>query len=103
LGPGLLEAVYEECLCKELATADLEFRRQVAVPVTYKGTHLETGYRADLVVEDEVLVEIKAVERLMPVHEAQVLSYLRLGGFPKGLLINFHSKLLKDGIKRFVV
>ncbi|MAY67816.1 MAG: GxxExxY protein [Rhodospirillaceae bacterium] len=103
LGPGLLESVYEDCLCQELANALIDFQRQLPVSVAYKGTKLESGFRADVVVEKDLLLEIKSVERLMPVHEAQVLTYLRFGGFSTGLLINFNSKLLKDGLKRFVL
>ena len=102
LGPGLLESVYEDCLCKELADAGIEFQRQRSVPVVYKDTPIETGFRTDIVIANELVIEIKSVERLLPVHHAQVLTYLKLGGFPKGLLVNFNTKLLKDGIKRFV-
>ncbi len=103
LGPELLESVYEECLCKELEDTGLEFKRQVSVPVRYKNSPMETGFRADMVINGNLLVEIKSVERLQPVHEAQVLTYLKLGGFSKGLLINFNTTLLKDGVKRFVM
>ncbi len=103
LGPGLLEAVYEECLCHELHENGLGFQRQIPVPVTYKAVNLETGFRADLVVGKELLIEIKAVERLLPVHRAQVLTYLKLSGIPKGLLLNFNTRVLKDGIQRFVM
>ncbi len=102
LGPGLLESVYEECLCHELHANNISFTRQVAVPVIYKNVKLETGFRADIIVEDELLLEIKSVERLLPVHEAQVLTYLKFSGIGKGLLLNFNTKVLKDGIKRFV-
>lgn len=102
LGPGLLESVYEECLCRELADAGVEFQRQKYVPVIYKDVPMETGFRADIVVGTDLLIEVKAVERLLPVHEAQVLTYLKFGGFSTGLLVNFNTKLLKDGIKRFV-
>ena len=102
LGPGLLEAVYEECLCHELHENGLGFQRQIPVPVTYKAVNLETGFRADLVIEKELLIEIKAVERLLPVHQAQVLTYLKLSGIPKGLS-NFNTRVLKDGIRRFVM
>jgi len=100
LGPGLLESAYEECLCFELAQYGLEFMRQVPLPVIYKGVKLDCGYRMDLVVENLVIVEIKAVEHIIPVHEAQILSYLKLAGKPPGLLINFHVSLLKNGLKR---
>lgn len=103
LGPGLLESAYEECLNHDLRESGLEFERQVAIPVAYKGVKLETGFRADIIVEKALLLEIKAVERLLPVHEAQVLTYLKFSGIGKGLLINFNTRLLKDGIKRFVI
>jgi GxxExxY protein len=96
----LLEAIYEECLCLEIKRAHLNFRRQVAVPVSYNGVRLNCGYRLDLVVEDRIVVEVKAVENLMPVHEAQVLTYMRLGSIPVGLLLNFNSATLKEGIRR---
>ncbi|HMS09486.1 MAG TPA: GxxExxY protein [Pyrinomonadaceae bacterium] len=102
LGPGLLESAYEECLCFELADAGLNFKRQVALPVVYKGVKLDCGYRMDVVVEESVIVEIKAVERIIPVHEAQLLSYLKLTGMKVGLLLNFHVPVLKSGIKRIV-
>jgi GxxExxY protein len=100
LGPGLLESAYEECLCFELGQADLRFARQVSLPVVYKSVRLDCGYRLDVVVEDRVILELKAVERLMPVHEAQMLTYMRLSGVEVGLLLNFHSAVLKDGIRR---
>ncbi|MBX3267198.1 MAG: GxxExxY protein [Acidobacteria bacterium] len=102
LGPGSLESAYEECLCFELAEAGLEFKRQVALPVVYKGVKLDCGYRMDVVVEESVIIEIKAVERIVPVHEAQLLSYLKLAGIKVGLLLNFHVPVLKSGIKRIV-
>ena len=102
LGPGLLESAYEECLCFELSQARLGFERQVALPVNYKGINLDCGYRMDIVVEDKVVIEVKAVERLVPVHEAQLLSYLKLGCRPVGLLMNFHSSVLRNGLKRIV-
>jgi GxxExxY protein len=102
LGPGLLESAYERCLAHELAAAAIEFEMQKAVPVTYKGLELECGYRADIVVEGQLLVELTSVEATTPVHEAQVLTYLRLANLPVGLLINFNVELLKDGIRRFV-
>src|SRR5271166_2695128 len=95
--PGLLEAVYEECLCFELKQARIEHRRQVPLPVVYKGVQLECGYRMDIVVEHQLVVEIKAVERFLPIHEAQILTYLRLSGLPIALLLNFNSVTLKDG------
>jgi GxxExxY protein len=103
LGPGLLESAYEECLCYELKAAGLPFNRQVALPVIYKSVRLECGYRMDLVVDQRLIVEIKTVERLLPVHEAQLLTYLKLSSMATGLLLNFHAALLKDGIKRLVL
>lgn len=103
LGPGLLESVYEECLCHELKSADIEFARQVPLSVTYKGVRLDCGYRIDIVVANEVLVEVKSVDRLLPIHDAQVLTYLKLSGLKVGLLMNFNSVLLKDGLRRLVL
>lgn len=100
LGPGLLESAYERCLCYELSLAGLKFGRQVPLPLVYKDVKLESGYIMDLVVEDLLVVELKAVERLMPIHEAQLLSYLKLAEKRIGLLLNFHVPVLKDGIKR---
>lgn len=100
LGPGLLESAYEECLCYELSTLGINFARQVALPIVYKDVKLDCGYRMDLVVEETVIIEIKAVERIIPVFEAQLLSYLKLARKPIGLLINFHVPVLKHGIKR---
>jgi GxxExxY protein len=103
LGPGLLEAVYEECLCFELKHAGIAHRRQMPLALAYKGVHLKCGYRMDVVVEDRLVVEIKAVERLLPIHEAQMLTYLRLSGWRIALLMNFNSVALKDGLRRFVL
>ena len=102
LGPGLLESAYEECLCFELSQRRLNFERQVPLPLEYKGVKLDCGYRMDLVVEGLVIVEVKTVERFAPIHEAQLLSYLKLFGRNLGLLINFHVPVLKQGIKRVV-
>ncbi len=102
LGPGLLESAYEECLCYELTQLGVAFQRQVPLSVVYKGVNLECGYRMDLVVEDSVVVEIKAIEKILPVHEAQLLSYLKLHNQRVGLLINFHVPILKNGLKRIV-
>lgn len=99
-GPGLLESTYEGFLCHELGLRGLNWRRQVGVPATYKGVTVETGLRLDLIVEGSVIVEIKAVDALHPVHEAQLLTYLKLTGVRRGLLINFNVPLLKHGIKR---
>ncbi|CAN5370557.1 GxxExxY protein [soil metagenome] len=102
LGPGSLESAYEECLCFELNQSKLHLERQVPLPVVYKDVRLDCGYRMDLVVENSVIVEIKAVERIIPVHEAQLLSYLKLADKRVGLLINFHVPVLKNGLKRIV-
>jgi len=103
LGPGLLESAYAVCLKHELVKRGLKVVAEVPLPVIYDGVKLEAGYRLDLVVEDTVVVELKAIEALAPIHQAQIISYLKLSGKPIGLLINFHSLHLKDGIKRFVV
>jgi len=100
LGPGLLESAYEECLCRELALRRVPFERQRQLPVEYKGLQLECGYRLDLVVADTVVVELKTVEALLHIHEAQLLTYLRLGGWKAGLLLNFNVPVLKQGIRR---
>ena len=99
-GPGLLESAYEECLCYELAQDGLVFRRQVPLPVVYKSVRLDCGYRLDIVVENAVVIELKAVERLIPIHEAQLITYLKLSGLPTGLLLNFHTPVLREGIRR---
>jgi len=101
LGPGLLESAYEACLAYELRKRGLRVLSQVTVPVVYDGVQIDAGYRVDLLVEDAVIVELKAVAKLLPIHEAQVLSYLKLSGHRVGLLINFNVPRLKDGIKRF--
>jgi len=103
LGPGLLESAYEECLCYELSQAGLAFERQLALPVQYKRIRLDCGYRADLVVQKVVLVELKAVSFVTEVHEAQLMTYLRISGVRVGLLINFNSATLKEGIVRRVI
>lgn len=102
LGPGLLESAYRECLCHELSQRGLAFKKEVDLPVSYKGIKLDCGYRIDIVVEDSVIVELKTVEKLLPVHEAQLLTYLRLSGMTVGLLLNFYTSVLKNGIKRMV-
>jgi GxxExxY protein len=99
-GPGLLESGYGLCLCRELSLRGLEFERQKAITLEYKGVTLDCGYRADIIVRGQVLVELKAVDTLLPIHEAQLLSYLRISGLPAGLLINFNVQLLKHGIRR---
>ena len=103
LGPGLLESAYEECLCYELKGAMIPHQRQVPLPVVYKSVRLYCGYRMDLVVEDRVIVELKTVERLLPVHEAQLLTYLKLSQIPTGLLLNFGAAVLRDGLRRLVL
>jgi GxxExxY protein len=102
LGPGLLESAYEACLAHELTERGLQVDRQKALPVTYKGAELDCGYRIDLFVEHRVIVELKALRALDPIHTAQLLSYLKLSGCHVGLLINFNVKRLKDGIRRVV-
>jgi GxxExxY protein len=101
LGPGLLESAYEACLCRELTLRGIPFERQLALPIEYKGALLESAYRIDLLVGG-VIVELKAVEKIEPVHHAQLLTYLRLTDRWLGLLINFHVEVLRDGIKRLV-
>ncbi len=102
LGPGLLGSAYEECLCEELSLREIPFKRQVALPVSYKSKKLDIGYRIDLLVNDEVVVELKTVESILPIHEAQTLTYMRLGGWQVGLILNFNVTVLKNGIKRLV-
>ena len=102
LGPGLLESAYEACLAFELLERRLRVERQVSLPVVYRGVRIDCGYRLDLVVEAMVVVEIKAVERILAVHEAQILTYLKLSGLSIGLLLNFNVPMMKDGIRRFV-
>ena len=103
LGPGLLESIYEECLCYELNLQGLNFERQVALPVQYKGVILDSIYRLDVVVEKRVILELKAVEELSGIYEAQLLTYMKLSGIGVGLLINFNCPVLKDGIVRRVL
>ena len=103
LGPGLLESAYEECLCRELTLRNIPFERQMPLPLKYKGTAIDCGYRLDMVVGQEVVVELKACSSLEPIHEAQLLTYLRLTGIKVGLLINFNVPVLRDGIRRLVV
>jgi GxxExxY protein len=103
LGPGLLESAYQACLCRELGLRGLKFRQQVELPVIYKDVKLDCGYRVDFIVEEKVVVELKAVEGVLPVHEAQLLSYLRLSGLRLGLLINCNVPVPKDGIRRRVL
>jgi GxxExxY protein len=103
LGPGLLESAYENCLCHELALREISFLNQHPLPLVYKGLALEHGYRVDILLPNQLIVEIKAVDILAPVHEAQLLTYLKLSGIRTGLLLNFNVPVLKDGIKRMVL
>jgi GxxExxY protein len=103
LGPGLLESAYEECLCHEFALRSLRFERQLQLPVEYKGVKLDCGYRIDILVDGSVILELKCVERVLPIHEAQLITYLRLKKVAVGLLINFHSEVLTRGIVRKVL
>ena len=103
LGPGLLESAYQECLCQELVLRGIPFEYELKLPLEYKGIKLEHGYRVDLVVAGLVVVEVKSIEAIAPIHEAQLLTYLRLGGWNVGLLINFNVTVLKDGIRRKVL
>jgi GxxExxY protein len=102
LGPGLLESVYEVCLCKELSLKGITFQRQVLLPVNYKGEKLDADYRIDILVEDEIIIELKSVEQMNPVYDAQLLTYLKLADKKLGLLINFNVPKLIDGFKRML-
>lgn len=103
LGPGLLESAYEECLAHELGLKGFSCRRQVALPLEYKGKQLDESYRMDLVVAERLIVEVKAIENVLPVHQAQLVSYLRLSGYEVGLLINFHTEILYKGVYRRIL
>jgi GxxExxY protein len=103
LGPGLLESVYETCLCHKIRQKGLKTERQVSLPIVFEGIHLDDGLKLDLVVEKKVVVELKAVETILPVHEAQLITYLKLSGMELGLLINFNVPILKKGIKRIAL
>ena len=103
LGPGLLESTYEQCMAYELSRASIPFRLQVALPIQYKETRLDCGYRIDVLVDEQLIVELKCVEQLSKIHEAQILTYMRLAKLKVGLLINFNVPLLKRGIKRFLL
>lgn len=104
LGPGLLESAYEQCLARELALSEIAFEIQAPLPVEYKGVRLDCGYRIDLFVEKMLIIELKAVEKLLPIHEAQILTYMKLARVSVGFLMNFNVELLKDGgIRRFVL
>jgi GxxExxY protein len=103
LGPGLLESVYEQCLAYELEHAGIGFRRQVELPVKYKNLDLDCGYRIDFQIEDRLIIELKSVAEILPIHEAQILTYMKLSNAGVGLIINFNVGILKHGIKRFVL
>ena len=103
LGPGLLESAYEECLCILLAKRGIPFRKQVTMPIMFEGQLVELGYRIDILVGEVLILELKSVEKILPIHEAQILTYMKLSNIPAGLLINFNSRMFKDGIKRFVL
>lgn len=102
VGPRLLEHIYEDCLCQELSLAGIVFQRQVRLSLDYDGTQLPRAYRADIVVEKKIILEIKSIEQILPVHEAQILTYMHLSGCSVGLLLNFNTALLKNGLRRFV-
>ncbi|GIZ08973.1 GxxExxY protein [Flavobacterium sp. UMI-01] len=102
LGPGLLESAYQECLFYEIKNAGLNVKKEITLPITYKEIELDHGYRIDLLVEDQLVIELKTVENFTSVHFAQILTYLKLGKYPLGLLMNYNSKILKNNIKRFI-
>ena len=103
LGPGLLESTYEQCLAHELTQAKIPFKMQCALPVRYKDIAINCGYRLDLLIDNELIIELKSVEGLLPIHQAQLLTYMKLSGIKMGLLINFNVTFLKNGIKRIVL
>ena len=103
LGPGLLESAYDECLAHEMTLRGLKFERQVSLPVNYRGVRLDCGYRVDFLIGHALVLELKAVHAIEPIHEAQLLTYLKLGNWPVGLLINFNVRLLKNGVRRMVL
>jgi GxxExxY protein len=103
LGPGLLESTYERCLAHELNLEGIKFQTQCPIPVLYRGLHIDCGYRLDVFVEDQLIVELKSVESLQKIHEAQLLTYMKLAGMQIGLLVNFNVSCLRDGIRRFVL
>jgi len=102
LGPGLLESAYEECLCHELHLRGLSFERQIPLPIVYKGVKLDCGYRLDIIVENAIILELKSCEKIEPIHQAQLLTYLKLTGHNLGLLLNFNTPIMRDGIVRIV-
>ena len=103
LGPGLLESTYEQCFAHELKNAEIPFKLQHPLPVEYKGIRLDCGYRVDLFIDNEIIVELKSVDRVLPIHQAQLLTYMKLSGISIGLLMNFNVKYIKHGIKRMVL
>ncbi len=103
LGPGLLENAYKQCLAYELSKAGINFKIEIEVPIKYKEINISCGYRIDLLIENKLIIELKSIEKLDTIHEAQILTYLKLSNIKIGLLINFNEKLLKDGIRRFVL
>ena len=102
IGPGLLESAYEECLCHELSLRGVSYERQKSLPIEYKGTKLDCGYRLDIVVDNKLILELKSCEKIEPIHKAQLLTYLKLSGFHVGLLLNFNVPVMRDGIIRIV-
>lgn len=103
LGPGLLESTYEQCLAHELRIANMPFKLQYPLPVEYKGIKLDCGYRIDLLIDNSLIIELKAVEKILPIHQAQLLTYMKLSGISIGLLMNFNVEYIKNGIKRMVL
>ncbi len=101
LGPGLLESSYKQCLARELSLHEIRFKLEYPLPIEYKGIHLDCGYRIDILVEDQLILELKSVEEIQGIHQAQLLTYMKLTGITTGLLLNFNKKVLKDGIQRF--
>lgn len=102
LGPGLLESAYEACMAHELSLRSIRFKTQVPLPVVYKNVTIDAGYRIDLLIEDKIIIELKAVEKMNPLYEAQIITYLKMTGIPLGFLMNFNTLYFKDGIKRIV-
>ena len=102
-GPGLLETTYEQCLARELSLNDIPFKLQVPIPIEYKGVKLDCGYRIDILARNKLIVELKSAKTILPIHEAQILTYMKLSAITVGLIINFNVKILKQGIKRFVL
>ncbi|AQQ72533.1 GxxExxY protein [Limihaloglobus sulfuriphilus] len=103
LGPGLLESAYQQCLCHEFRLNNIKFEREKPLAVNYKGFHLDCGYRIDIVVENQIIIELKAIDLIKPIHEAQIISYMKLSGLRQGFLINFNVPILKDGLSSFVI